>query len=298
MPIDAVPEPRRLALLATGFHDPLDRTPPPEIREVVSPGFQPELVHGPLGFPATPYDRELTAVGVLALAVRAQAEGFAGVFINTFGDYGIDAARSALHIPVVGAGEAAMAFATTLGRRFAIVTIWPRSLDFIYRERLLACELQSRCVGVEYVMDEPELAGLLDGLPDGTVQRMRSGAEDVLARIVSGAERAVEAGADVIVLGCTCMAGIAPEIARRLAVPVVEPSRTGYLHLESMLRLGTVQSRSTWPQPAAERLATAQRLSEALARELPAAAPADCPVCVVAEPEGPAAERLTAPGGT
>jgi allantoin racemase len=65
--------------------------------------------------------------------------------------------------------------------------------------------------------------------------------------------------ADVIVLGCTGMIGVAAALQERLAkdgvfVPVVDPTGAALLWLESAVRLGVRPSRTTYlPPPAKHR---------------------------------------------
>ena len=243
----------RIAVIGTGFTPTGGKTPPPQIAAVAAAGFTPELVETRYSvFPGTPYDRGLGAVSHIDAGVTASKDGAAAVFLNTFGDYGIAELKSALSVPVVGAGEASMAVAATLGRRFAIVTIWPPTLRFIYEERLASCDMRDRCVDVISVLTPDEMTPRGDA--DDPVKHMRAGQAAIIDRIVAAAEEAVRRGADTIVLGCTCMAPIAAQIAARLPVPVVDPMTTGYKFTESLVSLRLTQSAAAYPRAAAERL--------------------------------------------
>lgn len=270
---------QRIAVIGTGFTPNGNRTPPPEIAAIVGHGLKAELIETRLSlFPGTPYERGLGAVGYIEAAIRAQDEGFDAVFINTFGDYGIDEMKSALKIPVVGAGEAAMTMASMLGRKFAIVTIWPKSLNFIYDERIRNCGMASRCIGVFNVLAEAEMAPR--GSAEDPVTAMRAGKTTMIDRIVAMAEKAVAAGADTIALGCTCMAPVGKQIAARVSVPVVEALTAGYKYTEMQVALRLKQSVAAFPPVAADRLAVARKLVNggdgAPPRE------SECEVCVEA----------------
>jgi allantoin racemase len=56
-------------------------------------------------------------------ALQAEADGFDAFVMGHFQDPGLYTARSALSIPVIGAGEATLHWAAQLGRRIALVTI-------------------------------------------------------------------------------------------------------------------------------------------------------------------------------
>ena len=249
-----MPDAIRLAVLGTGHRASGGSAPPAEVAAVAAAGFRPELVETRRGvFPANLVDHALAGLCNLDAGIEAERAGYRGLLLNTFGDYGIDALRSALSIPVVGAGEAALAVARTLGRRLAIVTIWPRSLGFIYDERLKACDAEGACADIIHVLDEAEMAPVLAGGDDDAVSRMRDGHADTVDRVVAAAERAVrDLGAEVVVLGCTCMAPIGGWVAGRLTVPVVEPLTAAYKYLELLAGLGLSQSRAAYaPAPAA-----------------------------------------------
>ena len=166
-------------------------------------------------------------VGYVDAAQRAVGDNCDTIFINSFADYGIEAMRAVVTVPVSGGGEAAILDAGRDGRRFAIVTVWPQSMAFIYEERLRTVPGGRQCVGVRHVSPEEELAKL--GTRDGVQERMARIEESIIARLVDECERAArEDGAECVVLGCTCMAPVGPAIAARCSVPIIESARAGY----------------------------------------------------------------------
>jgi len=268
---------RRIAIIGTGFSPTGGIEPPLQIAAIAASDFKPELIEPRMGpFPRTPYDRALTALGNIDAGIRASRAGAAGIFINTFGDYGLGELRSALSIPVIGAGQSAMALAATLGRRFAIVSIWPPSLRFIFEDRLADCGMQALCSEIISILDDD-----LSDMPDvlAKVDQMRAGGADILDRIVGAAQDAIARGADTIVLGCTCMAPIAARIAARLPVPVIDPMTAGYKACEAMISLNLSQSTIAYPRASATSLGTLDKLLDGA---MPAQAPDDCPICVTA----------------
>jgi allantoin racemase len=269
---------QRIAVLGSGDDAQGSEHVPAQIAAVAGATFEPQLQQLRLSaFPGTPYDRSLAVIASIDAGIAAARSGASAVFINTFGDYGIAELRSALSIPVVGAGEAAMAVAATLGRRFSIVTIWPRSLGFIYDERLASCGMGRRCTGVRYVLDEGELA---NSAYDDPVAKLRAADATLLDRVMAAADAAVrQDGADTIVLGCTCMSPIAARIASRINVPVVDAMVTGYVYAEALVTLRIRQSALAYPQPAQGRLEAIAALIDG--REQPAA-DERCSVCVIA----------------
>jgi allantoin racemase len=251
---------KRIAVIGTGFTPTGTPTPPREILAMARAELKPELIETRLSvFPGTPYDRGMAALGYVEAGIRAQDEGYDGVFINTFGDYGIAELKSALRIPVIGAGEASMAVASTLGKRFAIVTIWPESLNFIFGERVASCAMSAHYAGLVNVLDAQDMAAR--GTDHDPVMAMRGGKSTMLDRIVKACEHAVAAlKADTVILGCTCMAPIGALIAKRVSVPVVEPMTTGYAMAEMQVNLRLGQSKTAYPPPSDDALKLARDL--------------------------------------
>lgn len=190
------------------------------------------------------YDEALAAPGILE-QVQAAADGGAdGVFITCFGDPSVHAAREIVDIPVVGGFEPAVLNALALGDRFGVITVLPNVVPMI-RSLVRRYGLTDRCGGVR-VVDIPVLS-----LEEPDV---------LLDRLYEQAAAAVAADeAEVIVLGCTGMIGVAEALQRRLAddgvfVPVVDPTGAALLWLEMQVRLGVRPSRATYlPPPAKER---------------------------------------------
>ena len=144
----------RIAVIGSGT---ASRELPPHLATLGGAAVQPRIVNPRLSaFAFTPYDELLVDVGYVDAAQSAAAEGCDAIFINSFADYGIEAANAVLDVPVIGAGAATLAAAGAGGANFAIVTIWPRSMGFIYQERLRALDLADRCVGVWHVSPEAE----------------------------------------------------------------------------------------------------------------------------------------------
>lgn len=154
-------------------------------------------------------DRLVAALAVFSEATKAQDEGFDAVTIDCTLDPGLKAARKATRIPVVGAGEAALAVSLLLGERFSVIMPTPQSVaPMIAKIRQMG--LTERLASVRSIR-----LRVLDLDDDGCT----------LNAVEQEARRAVdEDGADVIVLGCTAMGRIASPLAERVGTPVIEPA--------------------------------------------------------------------------
>lgn len=223
----------KLAILGTGDTPSPDEATPEPITGAAR-RFHPELraVPGAV-FPRNPDAREISAHAYLQAGLEAEREGYAGLYINTVGDYGIAELREAANIPVTGAGEGAIRTAQAGARRFAIVTIWPPSLRFIYDAALAATNAREDCVAIRHLSGDADLATL--GQPDNFVQEMQACGMTSMAKIRAVCMGALEQdGADVIVLGCTCMHPVA-ELLEADGLSIIEPMAAGYRHLESLV---------------------------------------------------------------
>jgi allantoin racemase len=214
-------------------------------------------------FPVNEINRNMSEIADIEAGLRAEAEGFDAIFINTVGDYGLSALRSAVRIPVIGAGQASMHAACQLGEKFSIVTIWPPQLKYIYDGLLKLYRMEERCVSIRCVSDDEELDTLSHD--ENFVTQMRRSEPTQEDRIVRNIERAVvEDGADTIVLGCTCMCPAARGIAARARVPVLNPATTGYKAAEMALGLGVTHSIEAYRPAAGERLSWYRAMTDAI----------------------------------
>ncbi|HEX7874471.1 MAG TPA: aspartate/glutamate racemase family protein [Sphingobium sp.] len=221
-------------------------------------------------FPSTPVERAMQAIGHLEAGLSAAAAGVDAVAIDSLGDYGLDALRAALAIPVVGSGEAGMAAAAAHGR-FAIVTVWPRSMNFVPEDLLDAYGHRDRCTGIRNVGEE----GVLDAIagPDGYLDRVNRADTGILGRVVAEIEAAVAEGAEAILLGCTCMSPMAAKVAAAVRVPVINPLA------EAAQKAVALASACGAKGIITERAELVRRMVDAIAGEVDE----NCPVCVVAE---------------
>src|ERR1700710_2296748 len=150
------------------------------------------------------YDEAFAVPGLIQAFLNAP-DADAGI-IACFDDTGLDAARSVSPFPVVGICEAALVTAGQIAKRIAVITTLPRSIvpleelvrryGFAERVRVTSCNV-----------------AVLD------LERPDSGAAEKLdAEIV----RALEQGAEAIVLGCAGMADLAATLSRKFGIPVID----------------------------------------------------------------------------
>jgi allantoin racemase len=184
----------------------------------------------------------LLDLAVYDAGLGAEADGFDAVYVHHAADPGVAALRSALSVPVLGAGRPAMLYALTLGSRFSVLAPDPATAARLGKA-VHDGGLKAACASVRV---------LERGAPP------RNAA-------LEGARLCVEAdGAEVIVLGSTRMADIAAALSG-LGAPVVDPGPVGLALLESFLALRLRHSRRAHPEPMVRKNALVRALVDAAA---------------------------------
>jgi Asp/Glu/hydantoin racemase len=164
--------------------------------------------HGP-ALISTPAALQAAATMMEAFAARVATIGADALIVAGFGDPGLHAIRRRVAIPVTGLAEAGIAEAAQGSRRFSIVTVTPDLHDSL----LLAARTHS---------GTGELASIrFTTGPVGDVMASPGALEEAL---FEACQRAVsQDGAQAVVIGGGPLAQAAGAIAKRLAVPVIDP---------------------------------------------------------------------------
>ncbi|MFD0047869.1 aspartate/glutamate racemase family protein [Actinomycetes bacterium NPDC127524] len=185
------------------------------------------------------YDEALCVPNFLEKAKEAEEEGYDGIISDCFGDPGVKPAREILDIPVVGACESSMLFASSLAKSFSVVTVLPNVVPMI--------ENISKTLGVN---------GNLASVRYVNIPVLEVHDKDRLKReLYEEMIKAIEQdGAHALVLGCTGFMGVAAELQKRLKqngydVPVIDPVFAATRLLESLITMGVKQSRLTYMTP-------------------------------------------------
>ncbi|SEA55661.1 aspartate/glutamate racemase family protein [Rubrimonas cliftonensis] len=172
-------------------------------------------------------DGDAATPGVLARLAAHQTEADAAI-IACFDDTGLEEARAASGIPVLGLGEAAYLAACMRGGRFSVVTTLAVSIPVI-EENLRRYALDRRCVRVR-ASGVPVLA--LEETPEAAAAQIdaeiaRAGAEDGVSAVVlgcagmTGVLHLLNAPKGVALIDSTAAAAALAVAAARLAAPRV-----------------------------------------------------------------------------
>ncbi len=141
------------------------------------------------------------------LCRRIEAEAADVFVIACASDPGIEAARTATDRPVLGVFRSAVAAAVARAERFGVIAIVEAS-KARHRTALRAMGLEGRLAA------EIALNVSMETLLDGVAAR---------SRLIEAARGCVQAGAEIVVLGCTGMAHHRAAIEAACGAPVIEP---------------------------------------------------------------------------
>lgn len=181
--------------------------------------------------------RYITSRAAAAIAGHAvldtyarEGKGADAVIIACFGDPGLFALRELAAVPVVGMAEASCHLASTLGRKFSIVTgghRWGPMLEEFVAAIGLAANLAS-------VRTVDALGADIAAKPDAAL-------EDLALACRKAAQ---EDGAEVVVLGGLGLAGLAERIGAEVPVPVIDNVVASVRVAEAAAALGVAKARS------------------------------------------------------
>ncbi|HDI02453.1 MAG TPA: hypothetical protein ENF93_02275 [Ignisphaera sp.] len=171
----------------------------------------------------TLFDDVYTAPLVAKKAVELWRKGFDGILINCFNDPGLEAARELVPIPIIGVGLASMVAASMVGDRFSIITVGDIESIRAIRKRVELYGFSSKLVSIYTI-----------GIHVLDIDRNR---DEVIKKIVELSRKAIDEGADVIILGCTGLSKLAQEVSIRIENPVINPTLWGFLLLKNMVEL-------------------------------------------------------------
>ncbi|MDD3655438.1 MAG: aspartate/glutamate racemase family protein [Atribacterota bacterium] len=181
------------------------------------------------------FDEVWCALPTVQEVMKAEKEQYDGVIIYCFGDPGLQAAKEVAKIPVIGIGEASAYIASLIGKRFGIITAGEPEAGSYLENNLKVYELYHKCVGIRSV-----------GIP---VLSLIGSEEEELKVLLKFGTEMLNKGADVLVLGCGSMLGIADKASEKLGVPIVIPAAAATKLCESLIAMGLAQSKKAYQFP-------------------------------------------------
>ncbi len=183
--------------------------------------------------------------------LKGERDGYSAAIVGCFGDPGIDEAREVVKIPVVGIGAAACHIACLLGDSISIVTTGAPIQHQDMR-------LSQKCHHEFYLSIKRNIQaqGLTDRVVSIRTHRSSVGPTPPSARgapmefegLLDQSRKAIEEdGADVIVLGCAFMVGVAESLQDQLGVPVVDSTMAALRVTDMLVSMNLTQSALAYP---------------------------------------------------
>jgi len=168
--------------------------------------------------------------------IEAERSGFdAVVQSNTF-DPGVEVARCAVRIPVVGVLRAACHFAATLCDRFGLIA--PLDSHAVYAQRIIENYRMGRFVSGLKAINTYE-TGDLSAHHDLLVERMLAVGKELIA---DGAQALIPLGARLVPYVVSPL-----ELEAKLKVPVINTELVGIRHAETLVNGKTSHSIKSYP---------------------------------------------------
>jgi len=185
------------------------------------------LAGGPSDLEHYEHEHEAVALMMARVPAAVREKAIDAVSIGCFYDPGVRVLRERLGIPVVGVGEASMHLASLLGHRFSVL-VGRKNWIPLMSDNALAYGFERRIASWRAI--------------ERTVAQLHADPEAAFQAMVGQAEIAVQDDrAEVIVLGCASMEGVAQRLSERIGVPVVDPVVAGFKLAEM---LGDLRSRT------------------------------------------------------
>lgn len=205
------------------------------IQAVLRPDTHLDMFAAASGVPYVESSLELylSSAAVARKVVEVAQMGYDAVVGTAFLDNGLDAARELVDIPVVGPAKTTLYMAATLANTFAVITAagdLPKHVRAYAKvlgvaDRLVAVPTL-QCTVADFLRDETQAVAMITAL---------------------GRQLMEEQGAEALVLGCGATTGLAPQVARELGIPVLDPGLTAFKYAEMLVDLGLSHSKRAFP---------------------------------------------------
>jgi len=161
--------------------------------------------------------------------ITAEGEGYDGVFISCMYDPGLYESRHVVDIPVAGAMESSVLFASMMGKKFSLLTL-PPPVPQIEMALIERYGLKDRVASVRHI-----------DIVANKLYPQVTKPEVVRAKTVTTMGECLNDGAEVIVPGCTILGAVLTqyfeEEMKTMPVPVVDPMVIGFKTVEMMADL-------------------------------------------------------------
>jgi allantoin racemase len=223
--------------------------------KLMSPGFTVGVRSIKYGgeLPTSEYYTCIATPYIVEEILKGEREGYKGAIVGCFGNLAVRQAREVAAIPIVGPGEAACHVACLLGERISILTT-----GAIIQYKNLKSNEKYHHQFYTSIQRELQAQGLLDKIVSiRTTNRSSEGGigtfteegltTELKALLKLGRKAIEEDGADVLVLGCALMMGVADKLQADLGIPVVDPTLTALKVAEMLISMNLKHSPLAYP---------------------------------------------------
>lgn len=166
------------------------------------------------------YDYIMASFGSFRL-IRNIGKHYDGILVACFGDPGLYAIKEICNYPVIGIAEASMSMSLLMGQKFSLLVASDKAVPMM-NDMVNQYGLTSRLASIE-----PLGINVLD---------VEKNKEESIKQLANIGKKAVDKGAEVLILGCAGMTGMKEEVEKILGVPVIDPVECGYKVLEMMVK--------------------------------------------------------------
>jgi allantoin racemase len=184
------------------------------------------------------YDEYLLVPHYLKKTIEAEKEGYNAVILSCGSDPGLDAAREAVCIPVIGPGDSSMHVCSLIGHRFCRLATHRSGRQ---RVNLRPYEVHN---GLQKWVSVRDI-----GL---TVIDVREKPEETYQGCLTQGRKAIEEDSvDAITYSCMSISflNFDEKLSKELGVPVVNPAKTAVRIAEMCIDFGLNHSKISYPKP-------------------------------------------------
>ncbi|AEC51394.1 putative protein hydantoin racemase [Pyrococcus sp. NA2] len=167
---------------------------------------------------------------IVEIALR-YGKDYDAIIVNCCADPGVDVIRSILDKPVIGPCEASLALATVLGKKIGIVTVSKTSIP-IFEEHIRKLNFEKLVVSIRAI--------------DISVPEIEEDVNRTINLLLKECKEAEKEGAEVILLGCTGLAGLARELQKHIEIPIIDPVGAAIKIAENLVTLKLTHSKKRY----------------------------------------------------
>jgi allantoin racemase len=225
------------------------------LEKYLSPGFVIAVKGIQYGgeLPSCRYYASVAIPYIVEEIIQGERDGFDGAIVGCFGNLAVNEAREVVRIPVVGPGAAACHIACLLGDKISIITTGARiqhkglKLNEKYHHEFYA-DIRKEIQAQGLLGRVASIRATNRSSAGGTAAFVKDGlASEVKALLEQGRKAIEEDGADVLILGCALMIGVADQMQENLGVPVVDPTLAALKVTEMLISMNLQHSLLAYP---------------------------------------------------